>query len=166
MRILAIGVLLTSTMTIGCRPAPEVQKPVQVQQEVREFAEQISHDLAREGPRAWLRQFYRGPAFFMASEGRLVFPSNDSADVYVSDLATRLRAIELHWQHLRIDSLTPDLALIGTPFTESLTDTAGHTQRIAGYFTAVAQRTGGSWQLRNAHWSLSPAAGKPGTASR
>jgi len=165
MRITTPAAIAGLTILLGCqpgdRPASTGEHVTPYREGISHFAEQITGDLAREGLTAWLRHFQRSPAFFMASGGRVVFPSNDSADAYVTGLATTVRAVELHWQQLRIDSLTPDLALIGTPFTESLTDTAGHTQRIAGYFTAIAQRHGNDWQLRDAHWSLTPGARSP-----
>lgn len=121
---------------------------------VTELTTAIAGDLAREGPKAWLRHFRRSPAFFMASEGQMVFPGNDSADVFVRGLATRMRHIELSWGDLRIDSLAPHLALIAAPYREVLTDTAGRVMREAGFFTGVAERVDSGWQLRNAHWSV------------
>jgi hypothetical protein len=159
-----VGAVLVLGLLLGCRrpplPPADAANPTPVDQGVREMAERIRQDLAKEGPRAWLRHFHRSPAFFMASDGRLVFPSNDSADVFVADLATKIRAIDLTWGELRIDSLAPGLALMATPFKESLTDTGGRTDRVEGYFTGVAQRVDSGWKLRSAHWSLASGMGR------
>ena len=134
--------------------------PISLNQGVRELTARIPQDLAREGPKAWLRHFRRSPSFFMASDGRLLFPDNSTADSFIADLATQIRALDLQWKDIRIDSLAPGLALIAAAFEEGITDTAGQTQRIEGYFTAVAERTDSGWQLRSAHWSLATGTGQ------
>jgi hypothetical protein len=125
-----------------------------IRREVSAYADTIALDLRREGPRAWLRHFARTPAFFMASDGRLLFPDNDSADAFVEDLARRVSGVELEWGELRVDPLSPTLALLATPFHEVVTDTAGTPISFDGYFTGVAERNQSGWSVRNAHWSL------------
>jgi hypothetical protein len=139
---------------MACAPAPAARDDGTIRREVTAYADTIALDLQREGPRAWLRHFERTPAFFMASDGRLQFPDNDSADVFVEDLAGRIRSMDLQWGELRVDPLTPSLAVLATPFHEVVTDTAGTALRFDGYFTAVAEREGAGWKLRNLHWSL------------
>jgi len=108
----------------------------------------------------WARYFARSPGFFMAVDGQLIFASNAAADSAMPLIARALRGVDLRWQSLRIDSVSPDLAVIASPFTEALTDSLGHTSSIAGYFTAVVVRGDSGWRLRNLHWSLAhPAAG-------
>ena len=139
---------------MACGPAPAARDDDVIRREVSAYADTIALDLRREGPRAWLRHFERIPGFFMASDGRILFPDNDSADVFVEDLAGRIRSIDLRWGDLRVDPLTPTLAVLATPFHEVVTDTAGAALTFDGYFTAVAERDGSGWKLRNAHWSL------------
>ena len=123
-------------------------------QGVSSMAAAISRDLHSDGPNAWLRHFGRSPGFFMASDGRLAFPNNDSATVFAHALATSMKRIELHWGALRVDSLAPGVAQMTAPFDEVLVDTAGHEAKFSGYFTGVAQRGDSGWVLRNAHWSI------------
>jgi len=161
---LAHASLVAAAFMIGCHrepaPTPDRPDPIPLRLGVRDLTARIPQDLAREGPKAWLRHFRRSPSFFMASDGRLLFPDNATADSFVADLATKIRTLDLQWKGIRLDSLAPGLALIATPFKESITDTAGRIQRIEGYFTAVAERTDSGWQLRNAHWSLAAGTGQ------
>src|SRR6266550_842241 len=65
------------------RPTPEASslKPAHARalvDSVRAFALAIATDVTREGPGAWQGDFARSPAFFMAAEGRVVFPSRDT----------------------------------------------------------------------------------------
>ena len=143
---------------MACGPAPAVRDDTRIRREVSAYADTIALDLRHEGPRAWLRHFARTPGFFMASDGRLLFPDNDSADVFVGDLAGRVSRVDLQWGSLRVDPLTPDLAMLATPFHEVVIDTAGTALSFQGYFTAVAERTESGWKLRNAHWSLTTGA--------
>ena len=123
-------------------------------QGVSSMAAAIARDLHTEGPNAWLRYFGRSPGFFMASDGAIAFPNNDSATVFVHALAKSMKRIELQWGTLRIDSLAPGVAQMAAPFDEVLTDTAGRDAKFSGYFTGVAVRGDSGWTLRNAHWSL------------
>jgi hypothetical protein len=124
---------------------------------VSKMAAAIARDLHTEGPNAWLRYFGRSPGFFMASDGAIAFPNNDSATVFVNALAKSTKRIELQWGTLRIDSLAPGVAQLAAPFDEVLTDTAGRDAKFSGYFTGVAVRGDSGWTLRNAHWSLTHA---------
>jgi hypothetical protein len=123
-------------------------------QGVSSMAAAISRDLHTDGPNAWLRYFGRSPGFFMASDGRLAFPSNDSATAFVHAFAKSVRRIELHWGALRVDSLAPGVAQLAAPFDEVVVDTAGREAKFSGYFTGVAVRADSGWTLRNAHWSI------------
>ena len=46
---------------------------------VRTFAQGVARGVSERGPAAWRDSFADTSSFFMASEGRLVFPSGDSA---------------------------------------------------------------------------------------
>jgi hypothetical protein len=90
----------------------------------------------------------------MASDGSMAFPSNDSAAKAVRNIALVLKRADLKWGPLRIDSLTPALAQMAAPFSETLVDSSGKSTTISGYFTGVAHRGEEGWKLRNAHWSI------------
>jgi hypothetical protein len=134
--------------------SPDAEKSLQVQTAVRLLADSIAQDVTRTGPGAWLRYFEATPRFFMASQGNLVFPDINAAGAGVHDFITRTRRIELTWADVRIDPLTPQLAVMGASFREIITDTTGNQMRIGGYFTAVAEETPAGWRLRDAHWSM------------
>ena len=118
------------------------------------MTDSIATDLHIEGPTAWLRYFDRTPGFFMASDGSLAFPSNDSANKAVPNIARVLKRADLKWGPLRIDSLTPGMAQLAAPFSEALVDSSGKSTTISGYFTAIVDRGEAGWKLRNAHWSI------------
>ena len=118
------------------------------------MTDSIAAGLRTEGPNAWLRYFDQTPGFFMASDGSMAFPSNDSATKAVRNIAMVLKHADLKWGPLRIDSLTPALAQLAVPFTETLVDSSGKSTTISGYFTGVAHRGEEGWKLRNAHWSI------------
>lgn len=126
-----------------------------VRAEVTAFAASVARDVTAEGPTAWRRIFSAGPAFFMASEGRLAFANSDAATAAIRQLAGTIRKIELRWgADLRVDPLTPALAVVGSTYHESRTSVSGEHVEEDGYFTGVAERRGSRWQLRDAHWSV------------
>jgi len=134
-------------------------------QGITAMMDSIASDLRVQGPNAWLRYFDSNAGFFMASDGVMEFPSNDSATKAMHGIAAVLRHADLTWGALRVDSLTPSLAQIATPFRETMVDSAGKETKISGYFTALAHRGEDGWKLRNAHWSIvHPAAPSPPTA--
>ena len=153
-----LSLVMAPFVLAGCVATPPPVDDDAIRREVAAYADTIALDLRRDGPRAWLRHFERTPAFFMASGGRMEFPTYDSADVLVEDLAKRIRSMELKWSDVRVDPLTPSLAVLAASFREVVTDTAGAAMEFRGYFTAVAKRSGAGWRLRNAHWSLVPGA--------
>lgn len=126
---------------------------------MRQFATTIAQDVTRRGPNAWLSFFEHDSAFFMASEGQLVFPSFDSAATFVHVLSQHIVRIELTWTDVRIDPIAPGAAILAAAYQEVQTDAAGHETHERGYFTGLAVHTGAGWQLRNAHWSAQP--GRP-----
>jgi hypothetical protein len=129
----------------------------QVRDSVQEMARQIAIDISRNGPIAWLRHFSDTAAFFMASDGQLMFPNYDSASSFIRNkLVKMLTKIELSWTDTRVDPLNENLAMLAASFKEVMTDSAGGVRKESGYFSGLAQRTIKGWQLRNAHWSLLP----------
>jgi hypothetical protein len=124
-----------------------------VQKGVHRMADAVVRDLRHEGPVAWLRYFSHSQAFFMASDGQLVFRNNDSASVFVHEYAKQILRVDLIWNDIRIDSLTPHLALLATSYHETLTSAAGVQDTPSGYFTGLVEYTSTGWKFRNAHWS-------------
>src|SRR2546421_7725901 len=103
---------------------------------VRQFAQDVAHDVTREGPAAWRRHFSPSPSFFMASDGQLVFSSAASAARGIDDLTRTLRSIELRWgDDLRVDPLTPDLAVMAGSWSELRVGADGGRGTGPGDFT-------------------------------
>ena len=129
-----------------------------IRDSVQIMTQSISKDISLEGPGAWLKYFENTADFFMASEGRLVFPNNDSAANFIKNtLVKTIRKIDLRWNNLRIDPLSSKLAGISADFHEDITDNTGKKIAEDGYFTGIAEQTPQGWKLRNAHWSVVPA---------
>ena len=125
-----------------------------VEKGVRHMADAIVRDPHRDGPIAWLQYFSTSEHFFMASNGQLVFPNNDSAAAFVHTFAKTIRRIDLSWDDIRVDSLAPHLAVLASSFHEVLISVAGRQDTSAGYFTGVVEYLPSGWKLRNAHWSI------------
>lgn len=121
---------------------------------VHHMADAIVQELHTDGPTARLKYFSPSGEFLMASSGRLVFPSYDSAITFVYKLATQIRRIDLTWNEIRVDSLAPSVAMMAASFHEILFRGSGAQDTSAGYFTAVAEYIPTGWKLRNAHWSI------------
>lgn len=93
---------------------------------VRAFAETVAAGVSARGPVAWSDYLADEPAFFMASEGRLVFPNHDAAGRAIDDLRRTIAHIRLRWgDSSRVDPLAPGLALFGAPYHETRVDTLG-----------------------------------------
>jgi hypothetical protein len=156
--------LLAAIAAAGCGPnhvAPSesqsltAARAAAVDVSVRAFAQTVAHDVTQEGPSAWRRHFADTPEFFMASEGRLVFPNSASATAAIQDLPRKIKQIDLRWgDDLRIDPLTPDLAVVAASYHEVQVSPEGRRVEEAGFFTGIAERRDGRWQFRNAHWSV------------
>lgn len=128
---------------------------------VRQFAQDVAHDVTREGPAAWRRYFSPSPSFFMASDGQLVFSSAASAARGIDDLTRTIKSIELRWgDDLRVDPLTPDLAVLASSWAEIIIARDAGRVTARGFFTGVAERRDGRWKFRDAHWSVAAPAPK------
>ena len=126
-----------------------------VERDVKVFADTVAQDVTQEGPAAWRRHFADSPPFFMASEGHLVFPTSASATAGIQNFARTINHMELHWgEDLRVDPLTPELAVLAASYHEIRVDTAGNRVDESGFFTGIAEYGNGHWQLRDAHWSV------------
>jgi hypothetical protein len=139
---------------VSCVRVDRASTTESMKQGVTSMMDSISSDLRAQGPPAWLRYFDRSPGFFMASDGSMAFPSNDSAARAMPNIVAVLKHADLRWGAIRIDSLTPGLAQLSTSFDETMIDSAGKEMKISGYFTALAHRGEDGWKLRNAHWSI------------
>ncbi|HEY1492409.1 MAG TPA: hypothetical protein VGF35_07255 [Steroidobacteraceae bacterium] len=168
------GSLLLSTLLLcGCHgqarslasPALTEQQRIEVIGDVRVFALEVAQDVTLRGPGAWSKHFSGAPEFFMASQGALQFANGAAATEGIEALTHTLKRIQLHFgDDLRVDPLTVDYAVVAASFTEVLTDNADHDTAVSGFFTALAERRGGGWVFRNAHWSLR-AAEEPGASN-
>lgn len=78
--------LLSSCRTNDSNNLDKTQANV-VRDSVKMMAVNISDDISKIGPAAWLHYFARSPQFFMANEGKLVFPNYDSAVTFVNSYA-------------------------------------------------------------------------------
>jgi hypothetical protein len=126
-----------------------------VEDSVRVFTRAVAHDVTQDGPAAWRKYFSDSPAFFMAAEGRLVFPNSAAATAGIQDLKRAIKQIELRWgDDLRVDPLSTDLAVVAASYHEVRVDPAGQRVEETGFFTGVVEYRDGRWQFRNAHWSL------------
>lgn len=152
---------LVASQCQGCRYSVDNSRPLTsarrqaVEGSVRSFVSNVARDVTQEGPAAWRKEFADSPSFFMASEGRLVFPNRQAAAQAIDELTRTIKHIELSWaDDLRIDPLTEDLALVASSYREIRVDSEGHRVDESGFFTGLAEQRNGQWQFRNAHWSV------------
>jgi hypothetical protein len=151
--LITIMVLVFACNNKDSNALTAIQKAT-VNDSVIQMANQIATDVSKNGPTAWLAHFDDSSGFFMAVNGQLVFPNYDSASMFIKDRLIKLISkIELSWSDLRIDPLTPDLAMMAASYQEVLSDSAGQKRTELGYFTALAKKSSSGWKLRNCHWS-------------
>lgn len=126
---------------------------------VRSFMAEVAQGVSANGPMEWQKFFINDPTFFMASEGQLFFPNGQPMGQWVEGITHFIKTINLQWgSAMRIDPLTPTLAMVGVPYAEVRTDPQGQQVVERGYFTGLAEYRSGRWQFRDAHWSVVPAA--------
>jgi hypothetical protein len=164
MRVRCWMALLPAVVMLGCHGYRDSGDNVQsltperratVEDGVRRFAATVAHDVTQEGPIAWRKHFAETPAFFMAVNGKLAFPSGQAAAQAMPEVARTYKHIDLHWGNdLRVDALTPELAVMATSYDEVLDDAQGNRLAASGYFTGVAELRNGQWKFRDAHWSV------------
>jgi hypothetical protein len=153
MRIRLSLLLLFALVCIGCNRPAGTDTSV-VESGVRAFTRTVAHDVTQDGPIAWSKHFANIPEFFMAVNGQIAFPSGAAAMAAIPNVALVLKHIELQWgDDLRVDVLTPVLAVVAAPYREIQVDAAGHRVEDKGFFTGVVEYRGGRWQFRDAHWS-------------
>jgi hypothetical protein len=152
--VTSVGWGTHNTVSSGSQPLTPALATA-VEDGVRAFTRVVAHDVTQDGPAAWRRHFADSPSFFMAAEGQLVFPNSAAATAGIQDLARTIKQIELRWgDDLRVDPLTPDLAVVAAPYHEIRVNTSGQREEETGFFTGTAEYRDGRWQFRNVHWSL------------
>jgi hypothetical protein len=134
-----------------------------VEEDVRRFALNVAHDVTQDGPIAWRKHFSDSPSFFMAVNGKLALSSGQAAAQAIPEIARTYKHIELRWgDDLRVDVLTPELAVMAASWNEVVDLADGKRLVESGYFTGVVENRNGQWQFRDAHWSAPvPAATTP-----
>lgn len=155
MRALPGAFLLATVTFIGCSTHLTPARANAVEKDLRAFMGSVAHDITQEGPAAWRRYFADSPAFFMAVNGRLVFPNNAAATVGIQQVASAIKQIDLRWgDDVRVDPLSQEFAVVAASYHEVRVDTAGQRVEETGFFTATAEYRDGHWQFRNVHWSV------------
>ena len=128
-----------------------------VEDGVRRFTVTVAQDVTQEGPMAWRKHFADSPGFFMAVNGKLVFPNGQAAAHAIPEIARNYKHIELRWgDDLRLDALTENLCVVAASYTEVIElrpDAEGIQGTQSGYFTGLAENRNGQWQFRDVHWS-------------
>lgn len=167
MRKLFLFTLLAALGLAGChlhrhrfaeRRALTAAQAAIVSDGVRAFARDVERDVTQQGPSAWSKHFEDAPEFFMVVNGQMAFASGAAAMTAIPNVAAQFKQITLEWgDDLRVDPLTPDLAVFAAPYHETLLTADGHDIDSKGYFTSVAEFRGGRWKFRDAHWSEAPA---------
>ena len=134
-----------------------ISEPASVTRAVQEFMAAVARDVTAQGPHAWRKYLSHEHAFFMASNGELVFESGEAAQQGIGALEQSIERISLQWgQRLQVDPLSDTLAQVGVPFHETLVEKTGKQVSVDGYFTGLAEHTDAGWHFRSAHWSVPP----------
>jgi hypothetical protein len=146
------GILIVS---VGAASSQQLSKAeaTTVTSGVRTFVAAVADGVTQRGPMAWRSYFADTPAFLMAVDGHLVFDSSDAATRGIQDVAKSIPHIELQWGDVRIDPLTPRLAMVAAQYHELQIDAGGRRKVVDGYFTALTELGPSGWHFRNAHWS-------------
>ncbi len=163
MRKLRLALLLATLVPAGCNlrvhdsndsQSLGPERAAAVQTAVRAFAQTVAHDVTQDGPSVWRKHLEDSPSFFMAVNGKLAFPDSATATAGIQAFAPTIKHIELKWgDDLRVDPLTPNLAVVAATYHEVWESTNGQHVDVTGFFTGTAEYRDGRWQFRNAHWS-------------
>src|SRR5436305_7451448 len=103
-------------------------------------------DVASKGiasnPGKWMHYFEDTSLFYMASEGKLVFPNYTAAQKFITDtLVHYLTKVNLIWKDIHTDSIAENTVAINTSYHEDLTAASGNIMHEDGYCTAMADNT-------------------------
>ena len=106
----------------------------------------VAHDVSEEGPAAWQKFLADEPAFFLASEGLLLFPNGAAAKAAIPELVRMIKHIDLTWgDDLRVDPLTAEFAVVGASYHEVRVDPKGERLDERGFFTGTVEYRDGRW---------------------
>ena len=131
------------------------EQSIAVTNSVREFAATVASDVTKRGPLAWLDHFANTPAFFMVVDGQVAFQNGAAAVRGIQELPSKIARIELRWgDSIRVDPLTPTLAMVATVWHEVIVDPAGRKTEQGGYFTGLAELGPTGWRFRDANWTV------------
>jgi hypothetical protein len=129
----------------------------EVKAAVLKLADLTAKDISTKGPIAWLDYFEDSPGFFMASGGSLALTDYHTADSFIKGTVIKMMPkISLKWSDIRVDPLTPQIAIMGAGFHEDVTDPSGKITPYDGYFTGTVHHTEKGWKFRDEHWSMKP----------
>lgn len=154
------ALLWAAVLALGCGQHQSAEdtltaaRAARVQEEVAALMHATARDVTAQGPAAWRLYFSEAPAFFMVADGQLVFSTGAALKSAIPELVRSLPHIELQWgEDIRIDPLTPRLAVVATRYREVTLNAAGQHAESTGFFTGTAEERDGQWRFRNAHWS-------------
>jgi len=149
---------LIATLTVAACDRPhtlDATSKAAMRDSVQAFAATVAQGITARGPAAWQEYFADDSAFFMAAEGRLVFPTRGAATRAIPNLTRSFAHITLRWgDTIRVDPLAPGLAVVAMSYHETQIDMKGHRVEQDGFFTGIAEHRGAQWQFRDAHWSV------------
>lgn len=161
MKMLFALLIATITASTGCRgtstSVSETAAASQISQGALEFMDVVAAGVSRDGPIAWKRYLGTDPAFYMVSEGRLVFDGGEVARRSIDDLTRTIERIELRWgEPIRVDPQSSTRVLISAAYFERIVTRSGVTTNEQGWMTGLAERRPEGWSFLNLHWSVVP----------
>ena len=123
--------------------------------DVVQMMDSVSKNISSDGPKEWLNYFEKAPSFYMASDGKLVFPNYNAATKFINDtLVNIVSTINLKWSNINVDVLNDKAAAVRAAFSEDINFKQGNIIKFNGYFTAVIDNTSEGNKFRNLHWSI------------
>lgn len=150
-----ISVLLFSCQ--GSKTSFSEDQSRAVKDSVLQLADMTAKGISTKGPIAWLDYFEDSPGFFMANDGGVQLPDYKTADSFIKNTLVKvISKITLKWSAIRVDPLTPGIAVMAAGYHEDITDASGKTTPYDGYFTALVHKTANGWKFRDEHWSSPP----------
>jgi len=156
MRVALLVIALLPAL-VGCatesRSTLDAARSAEMEQGVRHMLDDIARDLAGDGPAAWMSYFADSPGFYMASDGKLVFPTIEDARSFLDEFAPKVSSMSLTWSDVRVDPVAEGLALVAAAYREVIVEASGTESRFGGYLTGIATETPSGWRLRTLHWS-------------
>ncbi|MEM9381749.1 MAG: nuclear transport factor 2 family protein [Planctomycetota bacterium] len=153
--------LAASVPLVSCRSTNTTEDWVERRDEVIDMLNGLTDDLSERGPEAWPDYFLDDASFFMASEGKMLFPDLAAAQAGCAELDARVERMNLAFDAVRIQWIDPTHAIVSAAYEETLVETAGAEKEMQGYMTALVATTSEGWRFQHVHWS-SPLAAESG----